>query len=367
MQLKKASEMVDAKPPPFEGAEIRSITLDKHGGTISEKWGKQQTPNPLPDFQGFELEAATTNPNGGAWLKYKLPKGQLPQLEDLRSLLAELSTTDFIKKDWTPLQKDGTTQVLSLGDIHIGMDSKDNVFGHKWDKDRAIERASSIGAYVDKKAAKVVVIIGGDLNDGQDGKTTRKGHDLPQNLDSREQIRQSGIFCLSILDSVTQATNAEIEVVFLVNSNHGGGVMDFAVGLMLQHCVPFRYSNQVTFHLQEQFIGAYKFGGVDFLVTHGYDEKHMPRGLPRFLSKDNITFFERVIEHHKLSAPYLWRYDQHQHHVIEYPKFKDIMTKAFSTPSSWVSLNFSANDLGGFINATITDTGISIQSVNFES
>lgn len=360
--LKEVDELPN---PPYPNFELRNVKKGKNGETINESWAKQPPDQPDFDVSGLEIESVTFNPYGRPWPKFVKPKNQLPALEELKALLSELSLSDFAKKDWTPIEKTGHIQVLSLGDVHIGMDSADNVFGHTWDKDKAIGRAASIGAYVDPSASKVVVIVGGDLNDGHDGKTTRKGHELPQNLNSKEQIRQSGAFCLSLLDSIAQATESEIEVVFIADSNHGGGVMDFAVGLMLQYCVPSRYSSQVTFHLQEKFIDVYKFGGTDFIVTHGYDEKHMPRGLPRFLSKDHITFFERVIEHYKLDNPIVWRYDQHQHHVIEYPKFKDVMTKAFASPSSWVSLNFAANDNGGFIAASLQEGRLSVESIDF--
>lgn len=346
--------------------ELTSYRTDGGDNIQSKRFALPKSPNPLPDFSGLELQGITTNPNGGAWLKMAAPNKKGFDLQELKSILANVAQIPIAKKDWENKPRTGVIQVASLGDIHIGMDSRDNVFNHEWQPEKAIERASQIGAHIDPLAAKVFLIFGGDLNDGQDGKTTRKGHDLPQNLGSREQIETSVRFCLACLDSVAAATNAPIEVAFISDSNHGGGVMDYAVGLLLQYLCPHRYSGQVDFKLQESFIETYRVGELDFLVTHGYDEKFMPRGLPRFLSKDNVTFFERVIEHRKLTNPVLWRFDQHQYHVIEYPKFTDLMTKAFSTPSSWVSLNFAAHDPGGFVLAKVDGRRLSVESVGFQ-
>ncbi len=355
-----------AKPPPidFSNLELRRLRTDADDNPLGKTYLKRNNPHQLPDLSGYELEAVTTNPHGGAYLKYRAGKlGFDPK--ELKNILAELGNVPLAKKDWHKEEKTGFTQVASIGDIHIGMDSTDNVFGYEWKPEKALQRALKLGSKVDPQAAKIFLIIGGDLNDGQDGKTTRKGHNLPQNLGSREQIENSVRFCLNCLDSISSATDAPIEVIFLSDSNHGGGVMDYAVGLLLEYLCPHRYSGQIDFKLQESFIGTYKVGELDFIICHGYDEKHMPRGLPRFLSKDNVTFFERVADNRKLEKPVLWRFDQHQYHVIEYPKFTDLMTKAFSTPSSWVSLNFAATDAGGFVLARVEGQRLSVESVDF--
>ena len=358
---------LEYKPPPIDWSkyDLKRIVTDADDNPQTKTYTKQNHPKPLPDFSGYELEAVTTNPHGGAWLKYKIAKNLGFDPSELKNIVAQASLSKIAKKTWKNNPKKGHTQVVSIGDIHIGMDSTDNVFGHKWHPQKALDRSLLLGKHIDDEAEKIFLIIGGDLNDGQDGKTTRKGHQLPQNLDSRKQIETSVKFCLNCLDSIAAATDSPIEVAFISDSNHGGGVMDYAVGLVLQHICPHRYNGQVTFNLQEDFIATYKVGNLDFIISHGYDEKFMPRGLPRFLGKDHVTFFERVIENRKLAKPVVWRYDQHQYHVVEYPKFTDLMTKAFSTPSSWVSLNFAADDPGGFVLARVDGNRLSVESVGF--
>lgn len=111
--------------------ELTSYRTDGNDTIQSKRFNLPKSPTPLPDISGLELEAMTTNPHGGAWQKFRMPrKGFDPQ--ELKSILADIGQIPVAKKSWKPEKREGIVQVASLGDIHIGMDSKDNVFGHEW-------------------------------------------------------------------------------------------------------------------------------------------------------------------------------------------------------------------------------------------
>lgn len=129
----KLERKFEAKPPPHAGLEIKAVTLGKNGETVSERWGKQNTPINLPDFQGFELEAATTNPNGGAWLKYKANtpdtswKSQFTaeQLNAFQDRLLELEKSQTPKSISPKLPKYNTYENwLIIGCAHVPSHNK---------------------------------------------------------------------------------------------------------------------------------------------------------------------------------------------------------------------------------------------------
>lgn len=265
------------------------------------------------------------------------------------------------------------TQIIALGDVHIGMANEDNIFNLKWNKEELFKRADILIGQVDPGASDIWLIFGGDICDGQQGKTTRglKGlssHTLPQNLSDKGQIDLACEFITYILDGVVDATNADVGCTFISNSNHGG-ILDYAVGKVMEAACASRYDGQVNWELQTEFMFNYYCRPFGILVTHGYDEEHMNKGWSRFLSKDNEQLIERFINTNRLTTEVksniLLRFDQHQSTDIRYNGFRDIVCPAFSNPSSWVSLNFGSDYKGGFMKIAVKETSISTELIEF--
>lgn len=264
-------------------------------------------------------------------------------------------------------------QIVALGDIHVGMACDDNVFNLKWNTEELFNRAKILVDSVDSGAQAITIVFGGDVADGQAGKTTRglKGsshHTLPQNLNDRQQIDTGCKFLTALLDGIVGKTEALIDCIFVTNSNHGG-ILDYSIGKIMEAICGSRYSGQVNWTNQLQFLGIVDTAHHRFVITHGYDDTHMNRGWSRFLSKDNEQLVERYLTNQKdckdFKSNILLRFDQHQATDIRYNGFRDIVCPAFSNPSSWVSLNFGSDYKGGFTILNVNNDRIVTELVEF--
>lgn len=280
------------------------------------------------------------------------------------------SSSNRIKRVYENKPVANTCQILALGDVHVGMACEDNIFNLKWNKEELFNRAETLIKSVNKEAEYIWLVFGGDICDGQLGKTTRglKGtshHSLPQNMDDKKQIDTSCEFITYILDGITASTSSIINCTFITNSNHGG-ILDYSVGRIMEMACEARYPGRVYWENQNTFLNSYKFKHYNFLLTHGYDDQHMNKGWSRFLSKDNEQFIERYLLSIKNQHPaILLRFDQHQATDIRYVGFRDIVCPAFSNPSSWVSMNFGNDYKGGFMSFEIDDNSIKTELIEF--
>lgn len=343
------------------GLELKYVTLDKNGEVAFKRIGRAEEPKTLPDTEGLELKFMTKTPNGGAFVRYEPPKLGMSN-EDIKNLIKSFIETPIIPiKEWK--REKGKEKILyTIGDVHVGMDSKDNIFGLDWNKEKLMERADVFLSHVED--AETMIVFGGDITDGLDGFTTRKRHKLPQNLNNKEQLEVAKDFVLKIIDGVSQKTNCKIKVTWCSNSNHGG-ILDFAIGVILKEIAP-RWGGQVSIVNQEKFIDAYEFFGTPILITHGYDEEYMPKGFGRYLGNSEINFVEKIIEHHNISKPILLRFDQHVWHSARQVRFTDILCPSFSSQSSWVSINFASDYQGGFMKLRMGD-GMTPKIIDFEN
>lgn len=338
------------------GLELKKVLIDKDGNIANLKIGRAEEPRDIPDTSGLELKFVTTTPGGGAFVRHEKVSEKKLTRDDIREVLQETAISPNKGKEWKPTKKKGFTQILSLGDIHIGMANDGNIFNLKWNKKILFKRADKFLKSINSEASEVVFVFGGDMADGLKGMTNRGGHKLPQNMNDKEQLRASKDFVLYLFDNAVKATKAKVRAYFVTNSNHPG-IIDLATAEIVAAVAPDRYKGQVDFNIEESFFGHFKVNGNDIIFTHGYDEELMKRGMPRFLRPQDIELIEKYMDHKNIKRAFLFRYDQHQSSHIVYNKFIDIMTPAFSNPSSWVTMNFSANYKGGFVSAKISGKG----------
>lgn len=330
---------------------LKEVKTDANGNPISKRFVRMPAQTEAPD--GLELYGVSENvQTGGGWNLWRRPADKGIGREDFKAIAAEMAAMPAkTVKNWKPAEKTvGHVQIIALGDIHIGLDNtKDAIFSNlEWTPEELAKRTEILMAHADETAAKIYLVFGGDITDGLDESTARRGHRLPQNLDNKQQLRTATKWAFEIVDGICQATDAQVEIIWLCESNHGP-MLDFATGLALETIAPQRWGGQVAVTLQEAFIAPYAINGRSFLFTHGYDSKHMRNGWPRYLQPQHQQFVERVIEHHYCTEPVLVRFDRHQYHDIGHNSFRDLLCPAFSNPSAWVQINFAANSRGGFL------------------
>ena len=353
------------EPPSKDEASIGiSALVDGKIMTIDEYCKHYELP--VDEVKSYKLVTHTGIPF------YNIQFKTIEIQEDMEDILDRMMEKHRPQSliEWQEEEIEMKVGITGIGDVHIGMAISDSLFGLDWNKELLFARAGLLVSHLDYDIDRMVLVIGGDLTDGINGKTVRglKGiskHELDQNLDNEGQIDTGIDFINYILDNVTQRTTVPIDLIFLANSNHGGP-SDYAVAKTIQFSCNKRYEGQVNFILQREFIASYTYLGKNFICTHGYDAKHMDRGFPKDLKPTHIKMIEKIIERDKLlGETYLFRFDQHQYFVNEQDKFQDILNPAFSNPSSWASYKFATNFKGGFVKIKIDSFTTGIELVKF--
>lgn len=244
---------------------------------------------------------------------------------------------------------------LVFSDVHIAMDVNGNgdpLYDGKWDREELFRRLDCMIQHTKtyQKSNLLVISNLGDYMDGLGGETTRKGHELPQNMNDKEAFDLGIEFSLKLIDSLVDEY-AEIKYNFLVEDNHSG-VFSYFVSQAVKGILEVRYPNRVSVKTQKKFIDHFKIGKHTIVETHGKDSVSLKFGFRPHLDdkqakkidhylKENGLYDGNFIEFSKGDS-HLSLLDEStstDFHYYNYP--------AFSPPSSWVKSNFS-NTKSGF-------------------
>lgn len=294
------------------------------------------TPESSVEKEGLIVDKVTTNPWGGEWVKYKKRGLTKNEKEDLikviKDALSGIKIPKLHSKHIDNSDPSSGNHILAIGDVHIGMKRDDNT----WNRELLFERAEKVVNDVCCLSGTITVIFGGDLNDGHENQTTRRHHNLPQNMDSKEQLKTSFEFCSYIIENLSK--KLKVNVIFVANSNHGG-IIEYATGFALSYV----FENVA---LQTEYIKLHNVYGCDLVITHGYDESNRKRPLPRFLKPEDIMYVMSCVG--KMNFTML-RFDLHQSHYVKYSSITDILCPAFAPASEYIRHNYPPSEEGYLI------------------
>lgn len=303
---------------------LKRIKVLPSGDSVREY--TYEDPKPDLDYSEYEPYKITTNPYGKDWIRYRR---RLPDKESIKGMIEDVFKDIEIPELGSCSYRGGGTHIVALGDVHIGM--------RGWDVDQIWSRLNKILECVNSiKPENVVVVFGGDIIDGQDRMTTRRRHELDQDLDNREQLQLALKFSVELVGGLMKI--CPTNVVYVANSNHGG-LIEYAVGVALSRA----YSG-VT--IQEDYVGKYVFNGRNVLITHGYDEKYRRAPLPRFLTPRDLMYLSGYVNCLDYA---IIRFDLHEYHEVQFGKITDILVPAFAPPSKYIKTNFSIESMQGFV------------------
>lgn len=238
--------------------------------------------------------------------------------------------------------------VAVVTDIHIGMNPNPNgysLYGGKWDaKELNIRKDILINRILaTRKSNKLIIFDLGDLMDGWDGETVRKGHKLPQNMSNEEAFDVAFNFKLSLADALINHYE-EIEFININDDNHSGAFA-YVVNSPFKKFVEQRYKNVKVFN-QRKFIDHYIHGNKVFVATHGKDGNNLKFGFKPRLDPIQVEKIENYLFEHNLIRKdleiYFIKGDSHQDIFdnTTSQKFKYWNFPAFSPSSNWVQTNF---------------------------
>ena len=268
---------------------------------------------------------------------------------------------DIVKKHITPVKlklpeyidKKFFSRVVYT-DAHIGMtpnESGYSLYGGKWDEHELDKRLEELCVYIIDNAMgdKLIIDDLGDLVDGWDSQTVRKGHHLPQNMDNQKMFDVALSFKLKMIDSLAESFT-QIIVNNICEDNHAGA-FGYVVNSAFKQVVEQRYEHiEVTNH--RKFINHYYMEGHCFVISHGKDSHALRFGFKPHLDPKQV---EKIDQYLKQNDIYKYadfiefsKGDSHQL-LLDYctsDDFDYFNYPAFSPSSEWVQTNFKKGRSG---------------------
>ena len=330
--------------------------LDKDGNLLSTTEKLQAKPLQVPD--NFEvIKVSTSKTTGQQWVQYA-PKKIAEDVKDF-------DITKIIKKYIKPIKLNKQERIvgskdfdrLILTDVHVGMDTdkyQNSMYAVKWDREEVIASADYVvKTTLEERESDLIVIDDyGDLLDGFDGKTTRGGHDLPQNMTNEEAFDTALEFKLRTIEPLVQAY-PNVMVNNICNDNHSGA-FGYFVNEALRQILNIKYPH-ITVNNHRKFINHYQVGRIAFAITHGKDDKSLKFGFKPQLKPDSIEKIDQYCKHNNLyktsDLVIFCKGDSHQAllDMCSSDDFFYFNYPALSPSSQWVQNNFKKGRRGFFL------------------
>jgi hypothetical protein len=240
-------------------------------------------------------------------------------------------------------------------DTHIGMTpNKDgySLYGGKWDEQEIKARLEIFVSKIlqEQKSNTLYLDELGDFMDGWDGKTVRREHDLPQNMDNQKAYDVGLSFKVMLIDALIQHYD-RIICHNICEDNHAGA-FGYVVNSAFKTVMQYKYPHHVEVHNIRKFIDHYRVGKYVFILTHGKDSKNLRFGFKPVLDPRQIEKINNYIDEHFLytkdSVIEFSKGDSHQWYFdnSSSDKFNYYNYPAFSPSSEWVQTNFKKGKSG---------------------
>lgn len=236
-----------------------------------------------------------------------------------------------------------------LADTHIGSCNKGALYSKPYNKDVYYDRLKQIlteikdQANLYKRFDKVTVGSLGDCLNSVNGYTTRGGHQLPENMNPKEQFQvyvESMIWFVDEIYKMNISNN--IEFVSVEGGNHDG-YFYHAANQSLRYLFELKYP-ELNFTLFEKEIDSISYGETELIILHGKDTKNQKHGFPKTLDIKTELFFDNFIKMNRIKKDNILVVKGDLHcYASEYSKnngFKYINVPSIYGGSGWIDSNF---------------------------
>jgi hypothetical protein len=273
---------------------------------------------------------------------------------------------DFVVKNIPQINKgvnEGINDAVNEGifdrlvytDTHIGMNPNPDgysLYGGKWDETEVMKRLTTMIDFVtaNKKSDTLIVDDLGDLLDGWDGRTARREHELPQNMDNQKAFDVALNFKYQLFVAVY---NLYDKLLFnnICIDNHAGA-FGYIVNSAFKKLIEATNPKLVEVVNHRKFINHYKIGDNVFVISHGKDDKNLKFGFKPQLDKVQTEKINNYIDEHYLLQPNVRiefsKGDSHQM-LFDWStsdRFNYHNYPAFSPASNWIQTNYKKGKSG---------------------
>jgi hypothetical protein len=239
-----------------------------------------------------------------------------------------------------------------LSDMHVGLNpGAKSLYSYEYNADIFNQRIDHVYNYIRSKVMQngpYDVLFIDDLGDGLDGyngKTTRGGHELEQNMTTEQQFEtfvQGKLRLIRMCESFAK----KIICRNVTSDNHSGSfayIANRTIQMVLEHIMP-----KVEFMVLDEFITPTYYGDHCHILTHGKDAKYMFKGFPLKLDPKTSTILLDYIYEKNITSKYI-HLDKGDLHQLAYDRarrfdYRNFMS--FAPPSNWVQHNFGVSYCG---------------------
>jgi len=249
--------------------------------------------------------------------KYKkLEENNLRLLEENKNLKGYIKNTqnllsrvDFSKI--TPFQVEEQPLVtdkamcLFIADAHFG--ALVNQDESLYDNDYTIEEVQRRFVTIIEKVCEISASLSGldrlmifnlgDFLDGDNNKTSRGGHFLPQYLTGKQQFNFGVTLMQQFVETLYQRKVAyKIDYYSVATSNHDG-TLGYAASRLLVEYFKVKYPGMIA-TVSEKFIDWVKYGEHIIMYAHGKDQQFMTRNYPLVIDNGLEIKINEFIDYH---------------------------------------------------------------------
>lgn len=267
-------------------------------------------------------------------------------IKDVLKLDINTINSNYFKYEETSTDKG---LFIWLADTHIGSCNKGALYSKPYNKDVYYDRLKQILTEIKdqsnlyKRFDKVTVGSLGDCLNSVNGYTTRGGHQLPENMNPKEQFQvyvESMIWFIDEIYKMNISNN--IEFVSVEGGNHDG-YFYHAANQSLRYLFELKYP-ELNFTLFEKEIDSISYGETELIILHGKDTKNQKHGFPKTLDIKTELFFDNFIKMNRIKKDNILVVKGDLHcYASEYSKnngFKYINVPSIYGGSGWIDSNF---------------------------
>jgi len=312
---------------------------------------KEDVPK-VPD--NMKLVRTHITANGKQGFSYALDKTEVQDndvIESLQKIIEDGVTPFGVRASRS--KNDKMISIFS-SDKHIGaMTARNSIYSNDYDRDEIfIRHEKLVDNILDEhdtfgQFKKLVFYDLGDALDGNNGQTTRGGHNLPQNMDSREQIDTFIEVTIKTMETLINADIAE-EIWFIAttNCNHSGSFGHGAVRA-IQMYLQAKYP-QIKTLVTAKMLEHITFGEHTYIFGHGKDDSDMKFGMPVVLNDKTEGFINDYIDRKKIRSKYIHVVtgDLHQSAETFAKRFRYKKVMSMYGSSKWIHTNFGSGEAG---------------------
>lgn len=289
----------------------------------------------------------------------KITEGHLRELTkkyyDLQNQIINfqdfLSTVNF---KVTPVQyikpshsTNDDTIIVYISDMHIGADvSNYSIYKNTFNLEVATSRLQDLTQHIINTCSfmhisNIVVCNLGDSLDGYDGETTRGGHQLPQNMNNKDQFKNFIQLMIGFFGDLSNSGlfNA-IEYICVEGGNHDGDA-GFMTNKALEACLGV-LNPAIEVIIFEKFIDYFTVKNHAFILCHGKDAKDMFKNMPLVINDKVENQITEFVRYNKIESKHIHfiKGDLHQSATTYGKNVRYKSVASFFGSSEWIHKNF---------------------------